>query len=357
MKHSHLLSPSGSHIWMHCAGSSHAQLHMPDFYSKEAVEGTAVHELAYMSDQLNVSPYFFFSKTLSGVEITEDHCFDVQEYLSLIKRQCDTFKLEHRIELPHLHSSLFGTTDAYGLRGSTLNIYDLKYGHRDVSVVANPSLWIYTLGVMEEVTPTTVNMTIYQPRCEKIIKTISVAPEQILKWGRTILPAAIKKATDPHAPRMPGNHCKLCKAKITCPEYLEYCGYNIEPPMPLTEEFIGNLLTRAPSIKKLIENAETIGTEMLLRGLRVPGCKLVKRTTHRRLKNREKVVNSLIENGVEKDAIYKSTLRSPNDIKKQIDKSLHDIIDDNTYKPEGNKTIALLEDNRIAVASSRDIFK
>lgn len=363
MTHSTFASPSGSDKWLYCAGSSQAQQYMPDLYNHVREEGHAAHTHLEMSLELDVSPYYFLDKTFNNIKVTREQCADVNEYIKYLKKPGLEIFTEEKISAKCGNYEIFGTLDIwrYDKTTETLYVDDFKYGYVAVDIKLNSQLWIYAWLLLKKIKKSIkkIVISIFQPRVQvgKTFKSTTINPGVLLNWGATVLKQAVEDAHNPNAKRTPGKHCKYCKAKITCPEYLEYSGYNIEPPHPLTPEFIGMMQQKKPAITNMFKQCDDIGTQMLLRGVPVPGCKLVEKTKHNQLKDRDKIAASLVASGVSDDCVYDKKVKNPSALKKSIPKQYHEIIDTNTYKPRGDKTIALLEDNRIAVASSKDIFK
>jgi len=126
----------------------------------------------------------------------------------------------------------------------------------------------------------------------------------------------------------------------------------------MTDERISSVLKWEKTTKQLFENAKEHGTERLQRGFNVPGCKLVKNRKNAVLKDGETLGETLVSNGASPADVYKlPVIKSPNQLKLSLDKKHHKLIKDNTYTPDGGASIALMEDTRPAIATSKEIFK
>ena len=357
MDHSKLVSPSSSSMWLFCAGSSHAQLHMPDLFSHPAEEGTAVHMMAEACFRFDCDTGRFLGKEFNNITMTESMCDDVQEFLNLCRGYEGKRYVEYKLSMPSISDELFGTLDFAVAAAKVLYLFDLKYGFENVTVDANGQLWIYALMLLQELPEVeTIVLGIFQPRVRSHnkLETKTVSALQIKQWSQEVLKPAVKAALDSTSPRTPGGHCKHCKAKITCPEYLSWCNYHIEPPFNLSSETIATVLKWAPTVKKLIAQAESYGNDWLQRGIKIPGCKLVKKVKHRKIKDERTLASDLLDAGVSENLIFNRKIKTPAQLEKSIDKQL---LEGHFYTPEGEKTIALLEDSRPAVATSKDIFK
>lgn len=370
--HSLLLPPSGANIWFpdRCSGSSHAQKHLPDLYSLPAIEGVGahMHAQACFNVGINADKFQGPNRSFNGVKITNDQVQHVQDYVDLIRSRPGSIRyIELKMSLPGIHSDLFGTLDSgvYDAVTGILFIDDLKYGFDDVSAVDNPQLWIYAtmlvqyLWKMFKIVPKRIQIGIFQPRSNQGERESyqQISYEELIAWRDTTLVKAVKAAVNPQARRTPGAHCKHCKAKLNCPEYGEWSNYNVEPPFPLTDESIVKIMEVAPTFKRLHEDALVHGTDRRQRGFNLAGTKLVRKVKHRILTDAQLVANELLEEGATPEQIYKNPeIKSPNQLEKSVDKKLKPIIEKYSHKPRGDVVIALLKDNRTAIATTQEVF-
>jgi len=373
LTHSNLLSPSGANKWFNCHGSSLAQLHLPDLYSEPAEQGTGAHMHSEACKLVGLPASSFLGRKFNGFEVTADQVEHIQEYLDLLSSR--SARPEHRfielkMSLPEISKDLFGTLDdgTYAHAERMLYVDDLKYGFDDVSAVDNYQLWIYALMMLNylqvkfSIVPAKVQMGIFQPRSNSGVKYSSqvVNYHDVLHWGKTKLEPTVKAVENPLAKRSPGAHCKHCKAKINCPEYNEWCKGAIEPPFPLTEESIAEILTVAPTVEKLKNEAIAFGTERIQRGFKIPGCKLVRTNKHRIITDTTATETQLIAAGAPLVEIYApNKLKSPSQLEKTFKgkKKLLEVVEKYSYKPVGDTKIALLSDSRQAIATTSEVFK
>ena len=365
--HSLLVPPSSASIFLHCHGSGHAQLHMPDLFSIPSEEGTGAHMHSNACFNLNVDAEYFIGADFNGFKVTEEQVEHVQGYLDMVRNTEGEYRyVEKRLELPEISEHLFGTVDSaiYSSRHRLLNTDDLKYGFDPVSIEANGQLWVYSLMLAlflkkNNLAVSKVKMGIYQPRAMtgETYESETIAVTQLIEWGEEVLKPAVIATIDPTSPRTAGKHCKYCKAKIACPEYLSWCNYIVEFPLPVTDEMVHQFLQWEKTTKPLIKDAKAYGTDRLHRGFAIDGCKMVKQIKHRQLDDKEETAKDLLASGATKEQVYKFEIRSPNQLKIKIDKTLHEIIEDHSYTPEGGKVIALMSDKRAAVSNSKEIFK
>lgn len=179
-------------------------------------------------------------------------------------------------------------------------------------------------------------------------------------WGEDVLRPAVKAVLDRTSPRIPGEWCKYCKAKMTCPEYLSWCSYVIQPPFTMNDERIVTVLKWEKTTKQLFKDAKIYGTERVQRGHHVPGCKLVNNRKHRQVRDKDKLIDDMLDLGVDLDDMYNEiepVVKTPSQLEKNIDKKLHPQLKEHFYTPEGGSTIALMDDSRAAVATTTEKFK
>lgn len=226
------LSPSGSNIWMNCAGSISAQEGLADETSEFAAEGTFAHDISDLCLGLGLEPHDFIGHrgTVEGFsfEWTEEDA----DYLTLgideIRSLGGKFYGEHRVDLSKwLGAGQFGTLDRGVVLPNFICIGDLKWGRGvPVSPVQNKQLRIYGLGFWEEhcskthTDPDTeIRIIIDQPRCSGGGGEWRTTLRDLLAFGEEAR-AAAERTRDPNAPRVAGDHCLWCKArKAGCPTF------------------------------------------------------------------------------------------------------------------------------------------
>jgi len=366
--HSLLFPPSSAEKRLNCFGSGYAELEMPDLFSQPAEEGTGAHMHSEACFNLNCDALRFLGCEFNHIEVTREQCEYVQMYVDLIRdRPGDNRFIELRLSLPEISEQLYGTLDSgvYDSITKTLYVDDLKYGYSLVTVERNGPLWVYALMFLvflksQGLAVDHVQLGIVQPRIGDLVETKLISAVQLRDWGEDVLRPAVKAVLDPNSPRTPGEHCKHCKAKMTCPEYLSWCGYVIQPPFTMSDERIATVLQWEKTAKQLISDAKAYGTERQQRGFHIPGCKLVKNRKHRQVKDKDELPFAMLIAGAEEKQMFdypEPVLKSPAQLEKSIDKKLHPQLKEHFYTPEGGSTIALMDDSRVAVATTQEKFK
>ncbi len=152
----------------------------------------------------------------------------------------------------------FGTADAIIVRGDELIVCDLKTGMGvEVDPTDNPQLMLYALGAwtwIEELIGvegiTRVRLCISQPRVSVALKEHVISVADLLEWAGKAQAAVYRsvRAEEEHAAGnqeafetflSPGEECKFCKARATCPKLRAEVASTVFDLAPATpDEFV-----------------------------------------------------------------------------------------------------------------------
>ena len=89
----------------------------------------------------------------------------------------------------------------------------------------------------------------------------------------------------------------------------------------------------------------------------MPGCKQVLTTKHRKITDEIECADKLLTEGVSPNKLFKRQLLSPAQLEKNVGKDNLETLQHYIEKPAGDRVLALMDDKRPAVATSKDIFK
>lgn len=209
---------SSAHRWMRCPGSIQATADLPNVSSKEAEEGTMLHEAA--ANILLCIPQHY--------DLTDEQQDVVDVYVNLVRHEAQGGQLfvEQKFKLPH-HSEFWGTADAVIVSGDALKVIDLKAG-RGVAVEVdyggkiNPQLGFYALGAMAAQNKwewDLIEIIVVQPRLGGVKRRV-VHPLELADLAQEMV-AAVALAESENPPFAAGSHCKFCLARATCPTLRE----------------------------------------------------------------------------------------------------------------------------------------
>jgi len=121
-----------------------------------------------------------------------------------------------------------GTADVVAAFKETVEVIDAKFGRMPV----NPDceqLWAYGFGGVRKLLNADgtwlqnhrqtklLKLTIVQPQAPEVVNSVSFPLAEKLREIKAWLERTLKATLDPEAPLVPGDHCKWCAAKETCP--------------------------------------------------------------------------------------------------------------------------------------------
>lgn len=374
-----LLSPSGSHRWMHCTPSARLEENMPESTSSAAEEGTVAHELAeYALDMYLKGEYVPLLDELptpKHIAANQYYSPEMDKYVTdYICYVCDIYELEEKAEM-HIERKFdltsyvpecFGSCDCDIVGKKVLNIIDLKYG-KGVQVDANDNsqLMMYALGVLRTLSPKrqaeieTVRMHIAQVRLGNY-SVFEMTARDLTHWGIHVLRPTAEKAFAGQGETVVGSHCKFCKFKAQCRAQrdalvndFEECGN----PKALTLDEIAGLLTKVDIYSDWISSVKSHALSEAIAGKNLKGWKLVEGRSNRTITDEEKAVEILVDMGYTEEELKNHKLKGIGDLEKKVGKkalsvSLGDIL----VKPKGAPTLALESDKREALQPTIDMF-
>lgn len=267
-----LLSPSGANKWVACSAAPAAERGESDPLNIYAAEGTAAHFLASecldqggfkLGDCSGLTIYinndgeacwekpggsFYFQ-----FPVTSDMVAHVDTYLNSLKEftgEDGVLMAEQKLNIEPItgEKDATGTTDAIVIRGSEIQIHDLKYGKVVVDAYENKQLLIYAAAALEEYSFMydfdQITLVIHQPRVfdDPSFYTMTIDEFKLLLEPIKVAAALaldVLKAEDPFEFAFAGNHCSdsYCKARITCPVLLR----EVENATEEAEQFLGDL--------------------------------------------------------------------------------------------------------------------
>lgn len=372
MKHAKL-SASSSHRWINCPGSVKAEEAFTDKGSDFAAEGTSAHALAEYCLSNGVSPISCVGMTFEGLQVTDDICECVQQYVDYVCAFSGEHLYEVRVDFSPWVPEGFGTSDCIIIdaKNKLLRVIDLKAG-KGVRVEAeeNTQAQLYALGAINEYgflyDFERVNIAIVQPRLDHISEW-EISIDELMQFADYVKERAQLACKD-DAERVPGEkQCQWCKAKATCPALYDLTQQTLMQSfdviqidaMPKVERLTDQQLKLALDSRKLIESwlsaVEQYATEQILDGKQLAGYKLVEGRSVRQWVDEQQAQLALAERFDESE-IYKKSFISVAQAEKLLGKKGVALLDGLVTKPQGKPTLAPESDKRAPIGANISDF-
>lgn len=367
-----LLSPSAAHRWLECTPSAVAEAKVPDESSAYAVEGSLAHAIAALellarlgragdAQVANLRQEIATLTNEHGGAVTPEMGEYARDYADRIMARYQE-ELQNGPAEVHVETELwldqwvpgsFGTSDAVVIGRDRISVFDYKYG-RGVRVDAhnNPQMRMYALGALDEFALerylTEVRMEIIQPRlgaftCDEM----TVA--ELTEWGVNVLMPLAEVASRGLGGRKAGNWCRFCRAFHGCPmaDMLARAALNTDVDRESPESLGEVCLPAVPVLEKWIEDVRGRALGLMRDGVSVPGYKVVRKRTQRRVSDPAGMTALLVANGFAESDITRSSLKPLGELEKLVGKKrFSDLAKDFIVKPEGELTIAEDSDAR-----------
>ena len=236
-----LLAPSSAHIWGPvdgCPAHPKIALSYPDEETEDSRKGDAAHWLG--SEMIKARVIHNCGVPLrrdnivapNGVVIDDDIYDSAQVYardvvvtvdgLKTTGQLHDTLYVEHRIDIPVIHSSCFGTPDCFIVTKNSIHIWDFKNGHIPVDPFQNWQCIAYLAGIFKgdglDDQRTNVFITVVQPNSydhQGPVKKWACKMSDIRNQITIMQQSAIEVHKENPTTRS-GSHCVYCPARFTC---------------------------------------------------------------------------------------------------------------------------------------------
>jgi hypothetical protein len=256
-----LFSPSSAKRWLNCPGSvALGLLHPEPPEGPYAAEGTRLHDVAAS----------ILHRKAGRPSVSDADWVAVGPYIHYVNHRivkADAWAVEETI---HHSGLLFGTPDLMMMfkADDLLEVVDLKTGAGImVDPVENDQALAYAYMVVSKLIkdqippPHNIRLTIVQPPDEdQPVKCWDTTLGHVLAWGAEA-ESAIATALAGGAPLQPGDHCRFCKAKPTCPalrgEVVEALGGTM--PIQMTPGSLAQWLDRADRMEGFIKAVRETG--------------------------------------------------------------------------------------------------
>lgn len=378
-----LLSASSAARWLRCTAAPRFEEQFPENTSEYAEEGRLAHAICelkvikHFTTQIKPRTYTTRLKKLKENPLYQDEMDKTSDlYLEHLTERAMQYNAkpnvaaEVQVDFAEYVPEGFGTCDCIMIGGDTLSITDYKHGKGvPVSAENNPQMRLYALGALKRYKPVyggsikKVCMTIDQPRIQTEPSSETITVEELLAWGESIKPIAVKAYMGLGA-FCPGEHCRFCRGNAKCKaradqntaleEFKDCVPQNAEkPPLfgqgVLTDAEIGDLLVRGQELVKWYKDLEEYALGTILKGGTIPGWKAVAGRSNRTFTDTEAALNAAMAAGYDKSLLYDLKPKTLTELEKLMGKTeFADKLGSFVVKPIGKPTLALLTDKREA---------
>lgn len=317
-----LLSPSKAAMWIECPNSLAANEGQPEGDKKAADLGTDKHEVLALCLQNGVDASQYIGHRCSkGHDVDADFASHVQTVADAVRQRVAeleaagaivTLEVEQDVPIEHItgEENATGRADVVILAEFKdyidIEVWDAKFGYREVEPDNNPQGMMYASGAIEKFSVVgdfrQATVVIAQPALSETPREWSFPVPVLDQWVEDIAaPAATKahliwKMRDERALKAsdfnPGEkQCEWCRAKAVCPavriqvEEAIGAGFedmkdNPEDHIPATAELVsperlGEIWPMLDAIESWSKAVRGRIEHELMQGREVPGCKLV----------------------------------------------------------------------------------
>lgn len=341
----------------------------PNEPSAYAEAGTLAHKIA----ELKVVKYFLgmgpkkYSNALKKLKDDPHYDPDMDDatdtYLDVLKEQSMTFTdkpfvaPETKVSYEDIAPNGYGIADCIMIGDDTLVVADYKNGTGvPVDAEYNPQLMTYAYGALRTYSLIygdsikKVRLVIVQPHSGGV-KSWETTREDLEAWIQDVVVPAVAFSQSENPPAVPGDWCDnyFCPARAQCRaraegmlsvvdmegaepagdrQPSEIAAYEvareINPDLPplLSDEEVGEALTKAKNLAKWVKSLEEYVNNTLLAGGAIPGWKLVVgRTSREWTGGIDEAFPKLMEAGIPEALLYERKPVTPPALEKALGKT------------------------------------
>lgn len=355
-----LLNASSAHRWLTCPPLPRLENFFEKEVSEVANEGTDAHRLSeyklrkVLGEKVRKPKLKYFDKDMDNY--TDDYVNYIVETIENIKQftKDPIVLIEQHLDFSNYVPDGFGTGDCIIIADKILHIIDLKYGRGvEVSAEGNPQMMLYALGALNIYDALydidEVVMTIFQPR-KYNISSSEKSVEELKNWADTVLKEKAELAFNGLGVVTYGPWCQFSNCNVVLRARKDYhdklMRFQLCSPHLLNDAEIEEVLEHIDDLVKWASEIKEYATKITIENDKEwSNYKLVEGRSIRKVKDEERVVEILKENGY--NNIYKTSLLTLTELQKLLGKDkFNELLGDYIIKPEGKPTLVLKSDKR-----------
>lgn len=402
-----ILAPSASKRWMTCTPSARLEAQVPSKETAYTREGTIAHSMAeaLLLTALDANwPVWddeFLAKFQLSYAVAEDkkariaghgedlrkavneaiaegldpwemldtvfnyYCrFVYEEYLEARNADPEAVLLvEQKLRLTEYIPEGFGSSDAVIIYGTTLMVFDLKYGKGvKVSAEGNTQMLCYALGAVlgpgEMYDIETIHTNIIQPRL-RWVSTDVISYRNLMGWAKEELRPKALQAFTGTGEFVPGDHCRFCSIAPRCKAFaamatrLSHEAIEHSDTTLMTNAEIADMLHAMTGLKSWMSGLEAYALEKAMAGETFPGFKVVEGRSVRQISDPAAAMKVLQDAGFEESSYCKpKELKTISDLEKLLKKKgFQEMLGGYVIKPQGKPALVEESDPRPAISS------
>lgn len=379
------LSASSAHRWLNCPPSVKLSEQFPSQTSAYAEAGRLAHSIAelkarkYFLEPMSSRTYSSRLKMLQadpyydkGMEESTDTYLEVLKETACGFEQAPFVALETRVDFSDFVPGGFGTADCIMIGAGTIVIIDYKNGAGvPVEAEENPQMMLYALGALQVYAPIygdTIKravLKIVQPNAGGV-KTWETTVPELETWAAAVVMPAARLAFDGQGEYCAGDWCRFCPAKAQCsarakqmlelepqvgskPLLSAKAGDGMSSEALLTDAEVGDVLRRAMTLKKWVEDLEEYALSAALAGREIAGFKAVEGRGSRDWADADEAFSVLQSRGVQEALLWERKPVSVAGLEKALGKKIFaETAKDLVVKKPGKPTLVPSSDKRPA---------
>jgi len=356
-QHSNIVGGSTAKRVVACPGSVKLSQQMPPKpSSKYADEGTLLHNA--IADILGegTPPAAHIGTSYQGITLT-DELFErklvpaLQALDEIDPHKKMVYQVEAVVGFGDALPNVFGSADLIGRIDRRAVVLDWKFGDGvAVEVEENAQAMFYAAAAMR------TEKTSWAFKGAEEIECIIVQPPHVKRWvttpGRILnfereLFAAVKAALGPEPTFASGDHCRWCAAKPICPVLTGAVDRALHASVKaLDADEIATYVRDADLLEAWIADVRALAQQMMEKGVRLPGYKLVPKRGTRKWISEERALEELAALGFTSEELTETALLSPAKAEKVLKKRKLDLPRDLVVSVSTGNTIAPENDPR-----------
>jgi hypothetical protein len=365
------LPPSASSIWLHCAP---AMAYVRQLIAKKVIKkresgeaakrGTRIHETSAPAIETLIKgkgAKFPPGEEGQTAKLYAYFCEDVYND-AVVLNGPTTYGVEAEAWIT---DECWGSSDFWCYSAKRFIVVDLKTGRNPVEAKGNTQLLIYAIGVMRKrklAMPKEVELIIFQPgngpdNSSRHVYTFNDFLQETKRitagvaQSTTYFDKKYEKAIERDL--VAGDHCEWCDALGVCEKAkaraLSISSKNFSPvpvhetklPMPakMEPDQIGQVLDRAPMFQAWLEAVQVRALELIGKGHRIPGRKVVQKITRRAWES--KLTDAQIAKRLKLNIkeISETRRKSPAQVEELLDKNTKPLLASLVFKPMGEPCV------------------